>query len=76
MDIDGRKVEKTSDHIRTPWYTDVGRSMDWSLCKMRKGTPNEIFSAEFQKLANEKYNDHTRIHTYGSKKAEKVGCAI
>jgi hypothetical protein len=21
MDIDGRKVEKTPDYIRTPWYT-------------------------------------------------------
>jgi hypothetical protein len=24
---------------------------------MRKGTPNEIFRAEFQELVNEKYND-------------------
>jgi hypothetical protein len=28
MDIDGRKMEKTSDYIRTPWYTDDGKSMD------------------------------------------------
>jgi hypothetical protein len=35
---------------------------------MRKGTPNEIFRADFQKLVNEKYNDHTRIYTDGSKK--------
>jgi hypothetical protein len=27
-DIDGRKVEKTTDYIRTPWYTDDGKSMD------------------------------------------------
>jgi hypothetical protein len=39
-------VEKTSDYIRTPW----------SLYKIRKGTPNEIFHAEFQELVNEKYN--------------------
>jgi hypothetical protein len=38
MDIDGRKVEKTPDYKRTQWYTDDGRSMDWALCKMRKGT--------------------------------------
>jgi hypothetical protein len=30
-DIDGRKLEKTPDHIRLPWYTDDGKSMDWSL---------------------------------------------
>jgi hypothetical protein len=28
MDIDGRKVEKTPDYIRQPWYTDDGKSMD------------------------------------------------
>jgi hypothetical protein len=36
--------------------------------KMRKGTPNKIFHAEFQELVNEKYNDHTRIYTDGSKR--------
>jgi hypothetical protein len=76
MDIDGRKVEKTLDYKRTQWYTDDGRSMDWALCKMRKGTLIEIFRAEFQKLVNEKYNDHTRIHTDGSKKEEKEGYAV
>jgi hypothetical protein len=48
MNIDRRKVD--SDYIRPPWYTDDGKSMDWSLCKMRKRTPNEIFQAEFQEL--------------------------
>jgi hypothetical protein len=77
MDIDGRKMEKTSDFIRTPWYTDDGKSTDWSLCKMRKGTPNEIFRTEFQELVNKNYNDHTsRIYTDGSKKEEKVGYAV
>jgi hypothetical protein len=77
MDIDGRKVEKTLDYIRTPWYTDDGeKNMVWSLCKMRKGTPNEIFRAEFQELVNKKYNDHTRIYTDGSKKEEKVWYAV
>jgi hypothetical protein len=28
MDIDGRKVEKTPDYVRTPWYTDDEKSMD------------------------------------------------
>jgi hypothetical protein len=74
-DIDLRKVE-TPDYIRTPWYTDNGKSMDWSLCKMRKRTPIEIFRAEFQELLNEKYNNHTRIYTDGSKKEEKVGYAV
>jgi hypothetical protein len=59
MDIDGRKVDKTPDYIRLPWYTNDGKSLNWSPCKMRKGTPNEIFHAEFQELVNEKYNDHT-----------------
>jgi disulfide oxidoreductase YuzD len=76
MDIDGRKAEKTPDYIRPPSYTDDGKSMDWSLCKMRKGTPNEIFRAEFQELVNEKYNDHTRIYIDGSKKKEEVGYAV
>jgi hypothetical protein len=67
---------KTPDYIRPPWYTDDGKSMDWSFCKMRKGTPNQIFRAEFQELVNEKYNDHTRISTDGSKKEEKVGYAV
>jgi hypothetical protein len=66
IDIDERKVEKTPDYLRPPWYTDDGKSMDWSLCKMRKRTPNEIVRAEFQELVNEKYND-------GSKTEEKLG---
>jgi hypothetical protein len=41
MDIDERKVEKTPDYIRPPWYTDDGKNLDWSLCKMGKGTPNQ-----------------------------------
>jgi hypothetical protein len=53
MNIDGRKVEQTPNYLRPPWYTDHGKSMDWSLCKMRKGTPNEIFRVEFQELVNE-----------------------
>jgi hypothetical protein len=59
--------------MRPPWYTDDGKSLDWSLCKMRKGTPNEIFRAKFQELLNEKYNDHTRIYSYtdGSRRKKK-----
>jgi hypothetical protein len=41
----GHRWKKTPDYIRTPWYTDDGKSMDWSLCKMRKGTPIKIFRA-------------------------------
>jgi hypothetical protein len=70
------KVEKTPDYKRTPWYTDDGKSMNWSFCKMRKGTLNEIIRAEFQELVNEKYNDHIRIYTDWSKKQEKVGYAV
>jgi hypothetical protein len=62
MDIDGRKVKKTPDYVRPPWYTDDGKSIDWCLCKMRKRTP--------------KYNDHSRIYTDRSKKEEKVGYAV
>jgi disulfide oxidoreductase YuzD len=76
MDIDGRKVKKAPDYIRTPWYTDDVKSMDWSLCKMRRGTPNDIFRIEFQELVNEKYNDHTRIDTDGLKKEDKLVYAV
>jgi hypothetical protein len=49
----------------------------WEKYGLRKGTPNEIFRAEFQELVNEKYNEHTRIYTDdGSKKEEKVGYAV
>jgi hypothetical protein len=68
LDIDGRKVAKTQDYIRPPWYTDDGKSMDWSICKMSEGTPNKICRAGFQELVNEKYNDHTKFYTDGSKK--------
>jgi hypothetical protein len=43
----------------------------WSLCKMRKRIPNEMIRAEFPELVNEKYNDHTRTYTHGSKKEKK-----
>jgi hypothetical protein len=67
------KWNKTGENSRL-YKTDDGNSMDWPLCKMRKGTPNEIFRAEFQELVNGKYN--TRIYTDGSKKEEKVGYAV
>jgi DNA-binding response OmpR family regulator len=54
IDIDGRKVEKTPDYTRPPWYANDRKSMNWSLCTMRKGTPNELFLAELQELVNEK----------------------
>jgi hypothetical protein len=43
---------------------------------MGKGIPNEIFRAKFQELVNEKYNDHIRIYTDGSKREEKVGYEV
>jgi ribonuclease HI len=48
----------------------------WEKYGLKKGTPNEIFCAEFQELVNEKSNDHARIYTDGSKKEEKVGYAV
>jgi ribonuclease HI len=48
LDIDVRKVEK---------ILDDKKSMDWSLCKMRKETPNEIFRAEFQKLVHRRVQE-------------------
>jgi hypothetical protein len=53
MDIDERNVEKTPDYIGPPWYTDDRKNMNYPICKMKKGTPNEIFYAEFQELVNE-----------------------
>jgi PHD/YefM family antitoxin component YafN of YafNO toxin-antitoxin module len=47
-----------------------------SLCKMRKGTPNEIFRAEFQELVNQKYNKHSRIYIIRSNKEEKAGYVV
>jgi ribonuclease HI len=66
--IDERNVEKTPDYIRPPWYTDDRKNMNYSLCKMKKGTPNELFYAKFQELVIEIYNNHTRVYTDGSKK--------
>jgi hypothetical protein len=63
MNIDGRKVEKSPDYIRPPWYTDDGKSMDWAIYKMKNGTSDKIFRSEFHELVNEKYNDHTRIYS-------------
>jgi hypothetical protein len=45
----------------TPWNNNDGKSMDWT---------------KFHELVNEKYNDHTRISTNGSKKEEKVGYVV
>jgi hypothetical protein len=38
---------------------------------MRKGTPNEIFRAELQKLVNEKNNDHTKIYTDATRRVKE-----
>jgi hypothetical protein len=72
----GHRWKKSGENSRLYKNTMVHKSMDWSICKRRKGTPNEIFRAEFQELVNEKFNDHTRIYSDGSNKEEKVGYAV
>jgi hypothetical protein len=49
-------------------YTDDGKSMDWSLCKMRKATPNKILQ--------EQLNTTTTQGFTPTKKEEKVGYAV
>jgi hypothetical protein len=39
MDIDRRKVEKTPDYIRTPWYTDDGKSFNFNFNLFFKKMP-------------------------------------
>jgi hypothetical protein len=75
MDIDGRKVEKTPDYMRPPWYTDDGKSLDWSLCKMRKGTPNEIFRIP-RTCKRKIQRPHKDLQLHRRKKEEKVGYAF
>jgi hypothetical protein len=41
-----------------------------------KGSSSIRFHAETAKILEENYNEHIKIYTDGSKKDEKVGCAV
>jgi hypothetical protein len=50
--------------------------IDQSLCAILKGSRSIRFHAKTAQILQEKYNEHIKIYTDGSKKHEKVGCAV
>jgi hypothetical protein len=57
--------------------TDTNKSTNpYAQSQRAKGSSIIRFRAETAKILEEKYNEHIKIHTDGSKKDEKVGCAV
>jgi hypothetical protein len=70
LQIDVRRIETTPYYLRPPWRKNQ------SLCAIPKGSSSIRCRAETAKILEEKSNEHIKIYTDGSKKAEKVGCAV
>ncbi|XP_058837566.1 uncharacterized protein LOC131693622 [Topomyia yanbarensis] len=59
-----------------PWY-DRGPNIDTSLSrKIKAGDPTKLARIEFNKLVNQKYNNHLHLFTDGSKLNEEVGAGV
>jgi hypothetical protein len=70
LQIDERRIETTPYYLRLPWRKNRYVQMDQS----QRGSIR--FRAEKAKLLEEKYNEHIRNCSDGSKKIEKAGCAV
>jgi hypothetical protein len=55
------------------WRKNRYEQIDQSLSAIPKGSSSIRFLAEKSKILEEKYNEHIKIYTDGSKKDEKVG---
>jgi hypothetical protein len=73
---DVRRIETTPYYLRSSWRRNRFEQIDQSLCAIPKGSTSIRFRAETAKILEEKYNEHINIYTDGSKKDEKVGCAV
>jgi hypothetical protein len=71
-----RRIETTPYYLRPPWRKNRYEQIDQSLHAIPKGSSNIRFRAETAKILEEKYNEHIKIYRDGSKKDEKVGCAV
>jgi hypothetical protein len=77
LQIDIRKIKATTPYyLRPPWRKNRNEQIDQSLCAIPKRSSIVRFYAETAKILEEKYNEHIKIYTDGSKKDENVGCAV
>jgi hypothetical protein len=58
------------------WRKKRYEQIDQSLSAIPKRSSSIRFRAETAKILEEKYSEHIKIYTDGSKKDEKVGCAV
>jgi hypothetical protein len=75
LQIDIRKIERSPQYFRPPWMNINHNRFDYELCGIRRGASNERYQAETFRIINEKYENHSKIYTDGSKKYKKVGYA-
>jgi hypothetical protein len=70
LQINLRKFETTPYYLRPQWRKNRNAQIDQSTCTIPKGSSSIRFRAETAKILQEKYKEHIKIYTYGSKKDE------
>jgi hypothetical protein len=71
-----RKIEITPQCNRPPWTTIDHQQHDFELHAIVRGSNNQRYRAETNRIWKEKYEHHTKIYTDGPKKEEEVGNAV
>jgi hypothetical protein len=76
LQMDMRRIKTTPYYLRPPWRKNRYEQIDQSLCTIPKSSSSIRPCAETAKILEEKYNEHIKIYTDGSKKDKKVGCVV
>jgi hypothetical protein len=71
-----KKIETTPYYLRPPCRKNRYEQIDQFLCAIPKGSSSIRFRAETTKILEDKYTEHIKICTDGSKKDERVGCGL
>jgi hypothetical protein len=71
-----KSIKTTPYFLRPPWRKNEYEQINQSLYAIPKGSRSIRFSGETAKILEEKCNEHIKIYTNGSKKDEKVWCAV
>jgi hypothetical protein len=76
LQIDMMKTEITPQYNQPPWTTIDHQQHVFELCSIVRGSNNQRFRAETNRILKENYKRHTKIYKDGSKKEEEVGYAV
>jgi hypothetical protein len=78
LQIDPRRIEQMPPDHRPPWIEPTNNQYDFELCSIGIGcgASSERFRQETARILENKYKNHIKIYTDGSKKEDRVGYSV